>query len=284
MRRVTVSTACFELPDPGEDTAHITVAGNLQKALRLAGEAAARHSDLFVLPEVFATKHTGLSAQAAAQPVPEGEIARTLADAARRHRMYIAGCLYEQKADGIYNTVALFDRQGGLVGRYHKVHLAPGEEAVARYGSEYPVFRTDFGAVGAIVCYDLNFPEATRALALAGGEIIVWPTMFSQPRAHYTDVLMRARAIENQVWLVSSNYSQPAREYAACHIGRSAVVDWDGMVLADTGRRDGVATATIDLDERGPRAGMPRSFLDDRRPETYAALTRPRSATMGKDA
>jgi predicted amidohydrolase len=276
-RKVTVSTGCFELPDPGADISHITKAGNLAKALGMIAEAAARHSDLMVLPEVFASKHTGLQPGQVAEPVPGGEISQALAQAARAHGLYVAGCLYERADDAVYNTVALFDRTGALVGKYRKVHLAPGEELTARPGCEYPVFETDFGKIGALVCYDLNFPEAARCLALAGAEIILWPTMFSEPRAHYTDVLMRARALENQVWLVSSNYAQPARgDAGGVHIGRSAILDWDGMVLADTGRREGVATATLNLEERGPLSGMPRRLLDDRLPETYAPLVAPK--------
>jgi len=271
-RRVTISTVCYELPDPGEEHAPITKAGNLEKARRMMAEAGRRHSDLVVFPEVFATKQTGLTGREAAEPVPEGEICRVLAEGASEHRMYVAGCLYELKADGVYNTVALLGRDGRLVGKYHKVHLAPGEGEIALPGSDYPVWETDFGKVGAVVCYDLNFPEAARCLALAGAEIIVWPTMFSQPRAHYADILMRARAIENQVYLVSANYAQKCADPAGVHIGRSAIVDWDGQVLADTGRREGVASATIDLDEPRVTYGTPHGLLGDRRPETYGRL------------
>jgi len=273
MRPVTISTACFALPDPEEDTSHITVAGNLRKALAMIEEATRRGSDLMVLPELFATKHTGRSAQETAEVLPDGgEISRALSGAARTHKMYLAGCLHERVPEGIYNTAALFDREGRLAGRYHKVHLPPGEEQTCLPGDGYPVFRTDFGVLGALICYDLNFPEAARCLALAGAEIILWPTMFSQPRAHFTDVFMRARAMENQVWLVSSNYAQRALNYAGGHIGRSAIIDWDGQVLADTGRREGVATATIDLDESKATAGTPECIFTMRRPETYGRI------------
>lgn len=282
-RKVTISTACFGLPDPNSAGPWPTKASNLAKTVAFAEEAAYRHSDLLVFPELFATKQTGMQPQEMAEPVPGGEITRTLAEAARKHGMYVAGCLYEQKPEGIYNTVAIFDRNGDLLGRYHKVHLAPGEEEVALPGHEYPVFATDSGKLGAVVCYDLNFPETVRSLALDGAEIVLWPTMFSQPRAHYTDILMRARAIENQVWLVSANYSQPGTEFGSVHIGRSAIIDWDGMVLADTGRREGLATATINLAERGPIAGVPRRLLDDRLPHTYGRLVQPKGAPGRKE-
>jgi predicted amidohydrolase len=271
-RQVTLSAVCFELPEPGEGPAGITKAGNLEKALGMLAEAGRRGSDLVVLPEVFATKHTGLSAAEAAEVVPEGEISRALAGAAREHGMYVAGSLYERKGDGVYNTVALFDRRGEVVGRYHKVHLPPEEASGVKPGDGYPAFDADFGKVGAVVCFDLNFPEAVRCLALAGAEVVVWPTMYSEPRAHYTDVLMRARAIENKVFLVAANYTQRGRDPRSVHIGRSAIVDWDGMVLAETGRREGVATATVDLKEPRDVFGWPEELMAMRRPETYGRL------------
>ena len=274
MRSVTVSTVCFGLPDPGEDTSHITKSSNLRKARSFIDEAATRRSDLVVLPELFATKHTGARLQDMGEPIPEGEISQALAAAACEHGLYVAGCMVECLEGCLYNTVALFGRRGELAGKYRKVHLGPGEDEVCRCGRTYPVFKTDFGTIGAVVCYDLLFPEAVRCLALAGAEVILWPTMFSEPRAHFTGILMRARAIENQVWLVSSSYSQPALGSPSCHIGRSAIVDWDGMVLADTGRREAISTASVDLDERAGRgiAGFAYRLLEDRGPSTYQAL------------
>lgn len=271
-RPVTISTVCFEVPDPGVDTPGMTKDGNLRKAEAYVEEAAQRGSDLVVFPELFATHHTALAGREAAEPVPEGEIAQWLAETARRHELYAAGCLYELRGDDVYNTLALFDRRGEIVGQYDKVHVPPEEEKTARPGTGYPVFEADFGRVGALVCFDLNFPEAARCLALGGAEIIVWPTMWSQPGGHVTDVMMRARAIENKVWLVSANYAQRGVEPEAVHIGRSAIVDWAGIVLADTGRRDGIATATIDLDESKEVFGWPADLLARRHPETYRGL------------
>jgi predicted amidohydrolase len=209
--------------------------------------------------------------------VAGGEISHLLAEGAREHRMYVAGSLYERAGDTIYNTVALFDRVGALAGTYHKVHLPEGEDEEVTAGDGYPVFNTDFGKVGALVCFDLNFPEAARCLALNGAEIIVWPTMWSEPRAHITDIMMRARAIENKVFLVAANYTQQGRDPSSVHIGRSAIVDWDGMVLADTGRREGVATSTIDLDASKEVFGWPADLLGRRRPIAYGPVSQVQS-------
>jgi len=271
-RRVTVSTICLELPDPNENVPLFTKEENLATAEGFLKEAGRRGSDIVCLPELFATKRT--AHQQEAETIGQGPISKMLSEQSSTWGMYVLGCLYEQVGERVYNSVALFDREGRHLGSYHKVHLPPGEEEVATAGEGFPVFETDFGPIGCLVCFDLHFPEAARSLVLEGADIVFWPTMYSQPGAHVTDVLMRARAIENQVFLVSANYTQKGLDPAAVHFGRSAVVDWAGMVLADTGRRAGLATATIDLDE--PRQGFGSPKLPEaRRPETYGRLLRP---------
>ena len=271
-QRVTVSTICLELPDPNEDVPLFTKEQNLATAKRFLEEAGRRGSDIVCAPEVFATKRT--ANQGEAETIGQGPISEMLSEQASTWGMYVLGCLYEEVGDTVYNSAALFDRSGTHVGSYHKVHLAKGEAQWAAAGDSYPVFDTDFGRVGCLICFDLNFPEAACSLALDGAEIIFWPTMFSQPRGHVTDILTRARAIENQVFLVSANYTQKGLDPAAVHFGRSAIVDWDGTVLADTGRRPGVATAVVSLEESRRGFGSPK-LREDRRPETYGRLLQP---------
>ena len=187
--------------------------------------------------------------------------------------MYAVGCYYEQQGDDIYNAVALFGRRGEHIGTYHKVHLPIEEKEVAKPGGGYPVFQTDFGLVGAIVCLDIHFPEATRCLALDGAEIIFWPTMYSEPRESITNVLLRARAIENNLFMVASNYSQKR----GIHIGFSAIVDTYGEILANTGRREGVATAVINLDDKLAVPGC-NDWKTSRAVDSYQRITLRESA------
>jgi len=270
--QVTVSTVCLELPDPNEKVPLFTKEENLVRAEAFLEEAGRRGSDIVCLPEVFATKRT--AEQGEAEVVGRGPISGMLSEQALKWQMYVVGSLFERVGETTYNSAALFDRTGAHVGSYHKVHLARGESQWAAPGEAYPVFQTDFGRVGCLVCFDLNFPEAATSLALEGAEIIFWPTMFSQPRAHVTEVLMRARAIENQVFFVAANYTQKGLDPAAVHFGRSCVLDWDGCVLADTGRRPGVATAVINLDESRVGFGSPK-LPEHRRPQTYGRVVRP---------
>jgi predicted amidohydrolase len=186
--------------------------------------------------------------------------------------MYVLGCFYEKTDDKVYNSVAIFDRDGKHIGTYHKVHLPPGERDFATPGDSFPIFETDFAKIGALVCIDIHFPEATRSLVLQGAEIVFCPTMYSEPRESITHILYRARSIENNIFMVGSNYSQKCRDPHGVHIGFGAIIDRYGEVLADTGRREGVATAVINLDEECPMAGIDK--WGTRRPDTYSAITK----------
>jgi predicted amidohydrolase len=242
---------------------------NLQKARRLLDVAGERGSDIVCLPELFNTKRT--ANQRDAEEIPCGETSALLSKTARKWKMYVLGCFYEKAGNKIYNSVAVFDREGKHVGTYHKVHLPPGESDFATAGDSFPIFETDFGKIGALVCIDIHFPEATRSLALQGAEIVFCPTMYSEPRESITHILYRARSIENNIFTVCSNYAQKCRDPHAVHIGFGAIIDRYGEVLADTGRREGVATAVINLDEDCPLAGIEK--WGTRRPDTYGIVT-----------
>ena len=266
---VTISTITFGLPEPNENMPPFTKADNLAKARRLLDIAGRRGSDIVCLPELFNTKRT--ANLRAAEPIPSGITSRTLGASARKWKMYVVGCYYEKRGDKIYNAVAVFDRDGEHVGTYHKVHLPPEERHHVSPGNTVPVFQTDFGKIGALVCIDIHFPEAARCLALQGAEIIFCPTMYSEPRESITHILYQARAIENNLIMVCSNYSQTCRR-GGVHIGFGAIIDPYGEILANTGRREGVATTTVDLDAPCPMVGIDK--WGTRRPDTYGIITR----------
>ena len=261
-KHVAISTITFLLPDADSDVPRASKADNIEKARRLLDVAGERKSDIVCLPELFATKRS--TNQSEAEPVPGGDISKMLSEQAAKWRMYVVGCLYEKKNDKTYNTVAIFDRDGKLVGTFNKVHLPKEEVDVAVPGDSFPVFKTDFGAIAALVCYDIHFPEAARIVALRGADVIFWPTMYGEPES-MTEALLRARAIENKLFMVSSNYAQ----VVGPHAGFSAIVSPYGIILANTGRKEGVATATVNLDDRPSWPDIHK----ERRPDAYTPLT-----------
>ena len=271
-RPITVSTISMAL-DPNRTAENpCTVKQNLTQAAKLIRVAASRKSDVICLPECFGTMHMFIGVAEQAQPVPKGEIARFAASMAKRYRVHLVVPLLEKRGRKVLNSTYVFDRKGAILGRYDKTHLPIGEREDAVPGNTFPIIRTEFGKVGILTCYDLNFPEAARILKIKGAEIIFWPTMWSGPSEYFCEATLRVRAMENLVYFASANYVRADRGSPARN---SYIVNWDGAILASTGPFEGVATAQIDLDARkvmqATEANMMRGH---RRPEIYGEITR----------
>lgn len=200
-------------------------------------EAASQHADLVVLPETLTYYGTGLSYEEVAEPVP-GPSTDYFGALAKEHDLYIVAGLYERDAHLIYNVAVLLAPDGSVAGKYRKVTLPRGEiERGAAPGDEYPVFDTRFGKLGMMVCYDGFFPEVARQLANRGAEVIAWPVWGCNP------LLAAARACENHVYIVSSTYEPPERNWML-----TAVWDRTGNRLATASEWGTVVVAEVDLD------------------------------------
>jgi predicted amidohydrolase len=172
---------------------------------------------------------------------------------------------------GMYSSAVCVHR-GRVLGHQRKVHLPPTERFAFTAGDGFAAFDTPLGRVGMLICYDKLFPEAARALALDGAEIIAtmsaWPDDRADPasdrQARHFDVIDQARAIENQVTWVAANLV--GRWGSLNFFGGAKVVDADGVIVAACD--DGIARGAVD-----PRSvGAMRAHIDhlgDRRPETY---------------
>ena len=153
---------------------------------------------------------------------------------AKKRKAYLAAGIYEKEGGTLYNTAVLFDRAGVLIGKYRKVYLPREEiERGLTPGNSYPVFQTDFGTVGMMICYDVFFADPARALALQGAEMLLMPIWGGD------ETLAKARAIENKVWLVASGYDHP-----------TYIMDPDGERVAAAPDRGMVAVSVVDLNKR----------------------------------
>src|SRR5215472_78522 len=189
-------------------------------------------TDVILLPEGITVIGTGKTYPEVAESIPGPTTAR-LGELARKRSSYVAAGIYEREGAAIYNTAVLVDRAGNLVGKYRKVYL-PREEVEGGLtpGSGYPVFRTDFGTVGLMICYDVFFADPARALATRGAEIVLMPIWGGD------ETLAKARAIENKVFLVASGYDHP-----------TYVMDPNGERLS-VAQLGAAAVSTIDLNKR----------------------------------
>jgi len=167
----------------------------------------------------------------------------------------------------------------GILGHHRKVHLPPGERFAYAAGDRFEAFDTPAGRIGMLICYDKLFPEAARALALDGADIVAslaaWPVDRLRParriaqdrQTRHFNVTDTARAVENQVVWVSSNQTGtlgPLR-----FLGNAKVVDPDGVVLASTGGSAGVALASVDAAAAVLESRFGIDHLADRRPAAY---------------
>jgi deaminated glutathione amidase len=234
-------------------------AANLEKAEHLIRLAAARGARLVGLPEVFNWRGKRAEEAAAAEPL-EGVTLTLMAGLARELELHIVAGSITEDAPGLskrYNTSVLIGPDGRRLAVYRKIHLfdvdLPGrvtiKESDAKLaGAEVVSAPTALATIGLSVCYDLRFPELYRRLAFGGARIITIPSAFTFPtgEAHW-DVLIRARAIENQCYVIA-----PAQFGLNVHgfsdYGNSMIVDPWGRVLARAADMEGVVIAPVDLD------------------------------------
>lgn len=230
---------------------------NLEVADKLIRAAAADGARLVVLPEMFNVLGDADVLRAGAEPL-DGPTVRWAQELARTCNIWlVAGSIIERMANQNRhaNTSCLIDPEGQLQATYRKIHLfdcdvpgaalhesktiAPGEEIVLTEAASTPL--------GLSICYDLRFPELFRILTLRGARIIVLPAAFTERtgRDHW-EILLRARAIENQVFLVAANQlgkSGPGLQW----YGRSMIVDPWGVVLAQAPDRETFIAADLDF-------------------------------------
>ena len=233
---------------------------NLANATRLTQEAAARGARLVVLPEYFNCLGPLPEVVAQSEPIP-GPTSEAMRELARQLEItLVAGSICE-KADTTgrgRNTSLVFGPTGDQLALYRKLHLfdialSPeltfAESRWIEPGQAISIFDAERGRVGQAICYDLRFPELFRQLSAAGMNILAFPSAFAETtgQAHW-EVLLRARAIENQCYVVAANqYGQHSPQFTS--YGHSMIVDPWGRVLATQAVGDGLVLAEIDMDQ-----------------------------------
>lgn len=222
--------------------------GNLETAARAVGEAARRGSQLVVLPELWTS---GIAyKEAIAQGTPgRFDAVAAMRDLACSNRVAVAGSALLRDGDRYKNALLLVSAQGELLARYDKLHaFAPMDEHLyIEPGGEAITVPMPWGRTGLAICYDLRFPELFRRLLDQSAELVILPAEWPHPRLEHWRTLIRARAIENQCFVVAANASGRQDRYHFC--GHSAVIDPWGVAVAEAGEDDTVLTATIDLAE-----------------------------------
>jgi nitrilase len=254
----------------------------LNRIEAILADARDRGAQLVVLPDASLGGY--LSTFRVGEPAPEpppaldpdGPELKRVAQAAGDMVVCLGFC--EAAGDERYNTAICLSGDGTF-GWHRKVHLPPPDQAVYTAGTGFQPFDSPVGKLGLLVDYDKTFPEAGRTLAARGTEILVclsaWPASMSvratrldlDPQSGLFNLYDRARAAENQVLLVSANQSGQFGQLR--FLGQSKIVGPGGQVLASTGTKPGIATATLDVRAELERARRTFNHLAERQPSAY---------------
>ncbi len=241
---------------------------NRDKALAALERVAAKGAELAVLPEMWSTGYDYRRLPQLAQETPR--VIEAVQKAAAALGLVVVGSLPESAGGSIYNSAYVIDR-GELKGCYRKLHLfsTMGEDRFLAAGDRTLVISTSVGRLGVAICYDLRFPELFRKLALEGAEILCLPAEWPKPRQEHWRTLLRARAIENQQFVVAANCCgiQGKLDF----FGMSLLISPWGEVLAEGGERDVELTASFEVEQMLSFRSKIRCF-QDRRPQIYGTL------------
>lgn len=261
--------------------------GNRKRIVEYMDKAGCLGADIVLFPELTTCDYVH-DMTPFEEPVP-GPTTEMVSAKAKQYSMWAIVGLNELEGAHNYNSAVLINRQGNTVGRYHKVHLSthvrggaafsekggmlPNEDEMFDPGSEYPVFETDFGTIGIMICKDGLFPEMGRILSINGAEIVFWPNSrhFLNP-AH-----LEAIANMNRVILVTANRAGRVWQEG----GGSAIVLFEkpddrhaAVFLALAGTGETVLVADVDVAEARRKRKLWVERWSNRRPDTYGTLVR----------
>ncbi len=241
---------------------------NVETAVEGLRRVATQNAKLAVLPEMWSCGYDYRNLAKLAQETPR--ILTLLENLSAELGIVIVGSLPEKKGENLFNTLYVADK-GSIVAYYRKLHLfsTMGEDRFLSPGDRTCVIPTSAGRLGLAICYDLRFPELFRKMALEGAEILCIPAEWPKPRQEHWRTLLRARAIENQMFVAATNCCgvQGKLDF----FGMSLLISARGEVLAEAGETNSELVATFSHEEMIKYRSQIRCF-QDRRPEIYGTL------------
>ncbi len=243
MRPVRIATVSFEI----DDTPH-TVERNLVRIEEYALQAASERADILCLPEIVTTMHTE---DIYRSDEIDGKWSTFFSSLASKTKLAIIAPFYVTEGATLYNQASVFDKFGTPAGSYRKLQPTGTEIKRVTAGSNLPIIDLGSAKIAVMICMDIYFPEIARIYAMKGAEILFWPTMTHGPTQQGLSAQAAVRAMDNSLVLVEANYAQapPYAPYAGRYFpGTGRIFDHNGDVIAQTGRRPGIAVAEVDLD------------------------------------
>ncbi|MBS4192590.1 carbon-nitrogen family hydrolase [Bacillus sp. FJAT-49705] len=241
---------------------------NMELAEKWFEKAASEKCTVVVLPELWTTGYDLTRLDEIAHEKGE-EIIQFLQQQAKKHEIHIiGGSVANQTADGVLNTMYVVDKEGRLVHEYSKLHLFQlmDEHLYLKAGQDETLFMIEGEGAASFICYDIRFPEWMRKPILKGAKMMFVVAEWPEPRLDHWQTLLRARAIENQSYVIACNRSGQDKNNKFA--GHSMIIDPWGAVIAEGSDHEELVIGEVDLDEIDSiRNRIP--VFDDRRPESY---------------
>ena len=277
-----------------QTSASESTAQNMAETAEKIGQAAHMGAQIVCLQELYRTRYfpqqEKLDVAELAESIP-GESTRLFSELAKKHKIVIIAPIFEKAQNGkFYNSAAVIDTDGELLGTYRKAHIPHDpyfyeKDYFEEGNSDYKVFKTAFAKIGVLICYDQWFPEPARINALKGAEIIFYPTAIGYVKGYTSadgdwhdawKTVQRAHAIANGIHVAAVN--RVSEEDELEFWGGSFVCDSFGKVLAEASTtKEEVLIAKVDLDHN-KKIQDGWGFLRNRRPDTYNPLTKDNNA------
>lgn len=248
---------------------------NVQKAEEKIREAHREGADFICLPEGFNTGYYCFDYETmrqAAEPI-DGDTVTKMRGIAKELGVHLLTPIMMTAGTGIVeNTAVLIDDEGEVLGHYSKTHLVGTEQIYLNRGRKFPVFKTKYGTVGIVICYDICFPETTRVLALKGADLILCPSAW-RDGSYFKDWLNKVaevRALDNNVFVALVNFTGELPDSPFC--GSSQVISPVGEVMGRCpSDREEILYQDIDM-SRVQRERMGNTVMIDRHPELYSLI------------
>lgn len=250
---------------------HKNPAENRKKIKDLIEQAMKENPDLIVFPETCTSGYSE-SVFHEIEKYAEEENGQTISEIralAKKYQVCIcSGSIAEKDGNNFYNTVYFIGRDGELLAKYRKMHLysAMDENKAFKNGTEMPVFETEFGHLAMMTCYDIRFVELSRTYAVKGAKAIVVVSNFPNPKVDHWRTLLKARAIENQMYIIACN--RVGKAYESTYFGHSLIIDPWGEIICEGNDEETILTGIVDFEKvTQVRKTIPMYW--DRQPESY---------------
>jgi omega-amidase len=216
---------------------------------RYTAEAAQRGAEAAIFPELCDAGLAYDQSKDIASSLSGGLFAQVVA-LARQQNIFILGSMYEKRGSGVYNTLPVVAPRQGILGAYRKIHLFPlmREDKWLLPGESPLALDLPWGRTGFAICYDLRFPELFRRYVADRVQVVIVPSQWPHPRLAHYQTLLRARAIENQCYMIAAN-RVGRDDDGTRYFGHSCVIDPWGDIVVEAGETEAHLTVTIDLDQ-----------------------------------